>query len=161
MNGKIHSFRTEYRKGRAVEAILDELLRCMYRVRPASRAEQRAGADRILTGWESGRSLRAEYKADYRAAETGNAFIELACGEEPGWAKKLGGSDILLYALPQEGRALLLHSAEIAEALPSWEARFGARSVLNGTYESRGLLVPLAELEALSLATLDFPKVSC
>jgi len=97
-----YTFDTQKARGDAGESFLDQVFAADYEVRPATRAEQRRGIDRIFTHRQTGRRLTVEYKTDYKAAHTGNAFVETVSVDtagKAGWAYS-SAADYLIYYVP-------------------------------------------------------------
>jgi hypothetical protein len=69
------SFDVQKARGAVSEKFLDSEPAVEFEVRPATPQEQRRGIDRIFTHRQTGQRLAVEYKTDYKAARTGNAFI--------------------------------------------------------------------------------------
>ena len=63
-------------QGEGAEARLDRHFagRCI--IQPATRAQQQVGIDRLFTHRQTGLTYTVEYKTDWTAGRTGNAFIE-------------------------------------------------------------------------------------
>jgi len=81
-----YTFDAQKARGDAGEAFLDQVFAADYEIRPATRAEQRRGIDRIFVHRQTGRRLAVEYKTDYKAAHTGNAFVETVSVDAAGKA---------------------------------------------------------------------------
>jgi len=84
-----YTFDAQKARGDAGESFLDQVFATGYEIRPATRAEQRRGIDRIFTRRKTGWRLAVEYKIDYKAAHTGNAFVETVSVDtagKAGWA---------------------------------------------------------------------------
>jgi hypothetical protein len=108
---------------------------------------QRLGIDRVLQA----KPTLIEYKNDFTASDTGNAFIEtmsVSTTNRPGWVYT-AQSDWLVYSLPHSGYAYLVRFADVRAQLPRWIHGYQTRNIQNKGYTSSGLLVPLHELEAL------------
>lgn len=148
----VHQFFEKLRQGQAVERELDEHFRDKYSIRKASMDEQRIGIDRVFVDRETMEAFRVEYKADYRAVETGNVFVETVSVDSRGvrgWAYT-SEADWLVYALPQLRRYLLVRVVELREALPNWIQRYPQGKARNRTYTTHGVLVPIVEFERLA-----------
>lgn len=147
------SFATDLRRGEAAEADLDSFFRARgYHIEPATADEQRRGIDRWFIPGEGQALVSVEYKADSRAHETGNAFIETVSVAERGvrgWAYTSQAA-WLFYALPLDGLVYRIRFTDLRARLPRWERRCRRVTVRNSDYTTEGLLVPLLELERLS-----------
>ena len=70
-----HNFQRQFVRGRQGEAFLDcHFSRWCY-IKPANRIQQKMGIDRVFTNKESGERWLVEYKTDFVASRTGNAFV--------------------------------------------------------------------------------------
>lgn len=150
---RFHSFDTKLRQGQVVERELDEYFRERYAIRKASYAEQHAGIDRVFTDAGTEERHTVEYKADWRAHDTGNVFIETVSVDSKdvrGWAYT-SQAEWLVYALPQSRRYLLVLMSEMRAKLPCW-AKYPKGSAKNKSYMTHGILVPLAEFAELAHA---------
>lgn len=122
-----------------------------YSLEEAPAELQYYGVDRICCSDVGGlpcyRSL--EYKTDYRAAETGNLFIETQIRERngdltPGWLRKTV-AQVLVFYLPQTRRIIFIEAIELRD----WIFCFGkdlrqTKWIENkGGYAGKGLLLPL------------------
>ncbi|MEZ4558752.1 MAG: hypothetical protein R3A10_07970 [Caldilineaceae bacterium] len=84
-----YQFDTQKRVGVAGEDTLDAFFRQWrgLHIRPATDTEQRRGIDRMFTVAATGREAAVEYKTDYMAGRTGNAFVESGARRVPGSAQ--------------------------------------------------------------------------
>jgi len=99
-----YQFEAQLRKGEAYEAVLDNFFREKFDIQPVQMCDQRRGIDRIFTSKKNGSILKIEYKADSKAAQTGNAFIETVSvdtQQKPGWAV-YSEADYLIYYIPPQ-----------------------------------------------------------
>jgi hypothetical protein len=90
-----------------------------------------------------------EVKTDYRAGKTGNAFIEtVSCDARGtrGWALT-SRADYLFYFLPDDLLIYALQPPRLPALVREWTRRYRSVSVPNFDYNTRGILVPLHELE--------------
>lgn len=147
----VHQFSDRLKRGEAVERDLDDHFAERYSIRKASMKEQTAGIDRFFTD-QDGEVFDVEYKADYRASETGNVFVETVSVDSrgvEGWAYT-SKADWLVYAFPQERRYVLLRLADLRAKLPEWLRIFPRGKARNATYHTHGVLVPVGEFEKLA-----------
>lgn len=147
----VHQFSDRFKRGEAVARDLDEHFAERYSIRKALMKEQRTGIDRVFTDAD-GEVFGVEYKADWRATETGNVFVETVSVDTQrvdGWAYT-SQADWLVYAFPQERRYVLVRLAELREKLPEWLRIFPRGKARNATYHTHGVLVPLAEFASLA-----------
>jgi len=143
-------------KGEAAEAMLDHYFASRCQIQPATRAQQRQGIDRIFTHRQSGKCYTVEYKTDWTAARTGNAFIETVSVDTqgtPGWAYS-SQADWLAYFIPDHRAIYLVAFADLRAQLPQWLATCkAAPPIPNHGYHTLGILVPLATFA--QIATLE------
>lgn len=144
-----YNFQVQLDIGEAAEKMLDAYFGAWYEITPATRQEQRQGIDRHYRERRGDRCLRVEYKTDYTARRTGNAFVETVSvdtQDKPGWAHT-STSDVLLYYIPGDELVYCIVLATLREQLPRWKREYPLRRVPNGSYHTHGLLVPLDEFE--------------
>lgn len=140
-------------KGEAAEATLDRHFanRCI--IQPATRAQQRQGIDRIFIHRQSGASYTVEYKTDWTAARTGNAFVETVSVDSqgvPGWAYT-SQAEWLVYFIPEQSTIYLIAFSDLRARLPHWLATCkAAPPIPNRGYYTLGILVPLSEFAHLA-----------
>jgi hypothetical protein len=147
-----YDFRTKLQEGLRAEEFLDRILSSNYRIKPASKSQQRQGIDRIITHVLTGQSWRVEYKTDQTAGNTGNAFVETISVDSRlklGWAVT-SESDLLFYYIPADGLIYVIPFEKLRTQLPRWLRSYPVRSIPNGGYSTHGILVPLHEFEALA-----------
>ena len=155
---KVHDFKTSLERGKAGESFLDQHFSTWFDIQPVSLdTEKQQGIDRRFTPKDGSQPFTVEYKTDYRAFETGNAFIEtlsIDTNGASGWAAK-SQADMLAYYLPNGGLIYWLEMASVRRMLPEWSKRYPIRSAQNATYKTYGLLVPLAEFEQYALQVIN------
>lgn len=142
-------FDTQKARGDAGELFLDRWFAVEYRVRPATPEQQRRGIDRIFAHRRTGKRLSVEYKTDYRAAQTGNAFVETVSVDtagKAGWAHS-SKADYLIYYVPGDGLIYVLPLELLRRELPRWVRQYPLRAAQNEGYATHGVLVPLDEFE--------------
>lgn len=142
-----YDFQTQLRKGEAAERELDARFAEWFEIAPASADEQRQGIDRWFTGKRTGMRRAVEIKTDFRAAQTGNSFIETVSvgGQRAGWAYT-SQADWLLYYVPRD-RVVMLRLTGVRIELAQWVNRWPEVTVQNDGYVTRGVVLPLRELE--------------
>lgn len=162
----VYQFRTQLKKGADHEAYLDSLFADWFQIFRASEIQQRQGIDREFYRDEDGvtKKYTVEYKADERAAQTGNAFIETISVKPPsnqawrpivpGWAYT-SQADILIYYNPGDRLIYIIQFTKLRRHLPTWENQYREVAVPNKDYTTHGLLVPLAELEKIAEQTIN------
>lgn len=150
-----YQFDTQKRVGVAGEETLDAFFRQWrgLHIRPATDAEQRRGIDRMFTVAATGREVAVEYKTDYMAGRTGNAFVETVSVDragKPGWAVS-SEAYFLIYLVPEPRTIYVIRMQDVRRRLPAWRQIYPERTVANDGYNTVGLLVPLDELERLAV----------
>jgi len=144
----MYSFRKQRSRGHEGERILDALFGKFFEIRRASAAQQRQGIDRVMMGKAHKQTLHVEYKTDYTAVTSGNAFIELHCAGSPGWALT-SQAQYIAYLVPDQ-HVYVVNVAKLRTQLTEWERRFEQRTITNRGYMATGLLVPLTCLAEIS-----------
>lgn len=139
-------------EGEKQEAYIDEFFKKKWNVeiQYVSRADQRNGMDRIWT-WQSGARLSVEYKADTRADETNNVFIETVSvdtANKPGWAYT-SLAQYLLYYIPPRKISYFLPMTKIKQAVQRWRKEYRNIPIPNKdksgnhSYNTWGVAVPI------------------
>jgi hypothetical protein len=135
-------------RGEAAEHRLDNHFADRFDITPATREQQRRGIDRIFQHRETGARYTIEYKTDWTAASTGNAFVETVSVDaqgKPGWAYA-SQADWLIYYVPGQHRIYIMSFTALREQLPRWVERCrNAPPIPNQGYNTLGILVPLRE----------------
>ena len=159
----LSKFQRDLARGQEIERQLDEYLEPEYKIRPATRDEQRRGIDRFLTHRDTGETFAIDYKADFWAARTGRAFIETTSvdpGEsingqhKAGWALT-SHADFIFYFVVGKRRLYVLSLAEIRAALPHWRLVCEPMRISNDGYQTEGLLVELRDLERIAESVVE------
>lgn len=144
-----YNFKDQLERGKRAEGFLDHYFARWYHVQSvALDTELRCGYDRLFVGKADGETRRVEYKADWTAAETGNAFIETISIYEqrkPGWIYT-SQADVLVYYIPPKGEIHMLALPVLRLIFPSWKLRYKEAPAPNEQYKTYGVLVPLAQL---------------
>ena len=95
----------------------------------------------------------AELKADFRAHETGNAFIEILSDEyheSQGWAYT-SIAQYLFYLVVETKELIIVPMLDIKQFVNIWRKRYPHARGVNPTHTSVGALVPLTELRRMGL----------
>ena len=145
-----YRFQTQRNRGYAGEKMLDKVFGKFFDVRRATATQQRNGIDRVMVGKEHKQTINVEYKTDYTAASSGNAFVEIAFDGRPGWAHT-SQADFIAYFVPGK-HTYIVRPATLRTHLQEWEGRFEKRTVLNSGYTATGLIVPLSYLAEIAEA---------
>jgi len=150
-----YSFQEQLVLGEEQEARLDDYFRPRFIIREATRDEQRQGIDRWFTA-ESGEVFPVEYKADFIAHNTGNAYIEtVSVGhwkdgtlvvKKQGWIYTSRAKH-LIYLVVDTGDAYINLMGKLKGWFGVWREKYRTVVVKNHGYYGEGLLVPLVELE--------------
>lgn len=148
-----YNFDAQFRQGTAGEQYLDGLFGEQFDIQPATREQQRQGIDRIFRNRRTGKTLTVEYKTDWTASKTGNAFVETLSADKDrkaGWALT-SQADYLVYCVPGDGAAIyIIPMQRIRAKLFDWSLACEERKIKNEGYNTVGLLVPLCEFERIA-----------
>ncbi len=152
---KTYSFATQLQQGEAHEQRLDAFFRGKgFRVYATDMAGQRQGIDRIFVREDDGKQWTVEYKADSLAGRTGNAFVETVSVDsaaKAGWAFTSKAA-LLVYLIVEPETIYCVSMARLRHALPRWQASYRTVPAQNEGYATHGVLVPLWEIERISMA---------
>lgn len=144
----VYDMHTQLEIGQEGEVFLDHLFSATYMIhKPKTKA-----VDRIFRCRRTGKVLTVEYKTDWVAEKTGQAFIELVSVDKqnkPGWALS-SPAHVLVYYVPGPMLIYTVRMERIKEQVAVWEQRYPTGTCQNRTYTSRGLLVPLEEMARVS-----------
>ena len=147
----MYGFNQQLKEGEQQEQKLDAFFARWYNIQPVAMDMQRLGIDRLFTRRDNGHVFKIEYKSDWTASKTGNAFVETVSVDTPhtpGWVYS-SQADYLIYYLPKAMRAYIIAFENLRVRLPQW-TKFPTRSIPNQGYNTVGLLVPLAEIERVA-----------
>jgi len=147
-----YEFDEQLKKGSFGEKQLDAFFADEYTIRAATAIEQRKGIDRWFTHKQSGERYAIEYKTDEKAATTHNAFIETVSvdvDDKAGWAET-SQADYIFYFIPPLELIYVLRPSKIKEQLERWKQKFKERTIPNKGYCTKGIIVPLAEVESIA-----------
>jgi hypothetical protein len=140
-------------KGAAAETQLDRHFADRFHITSATRAQQRQGIDRHFTHRQSGATYTIEYKTDWTAGRTGNAFVETVSVDSaaiPGWVYT-SQAEWLAYFLPAPATIYLIAFPTLRACLPQWLATCkAAPPIPNRGYHTLGILVPLPEFAQIA-----------
>jgi hypothetical protein len=147
----MYLFAEQLAKGEQSECELDTLFAKWYDIIPATMDQQRQGIDRIFTRKDNGQVHKIEYKTDWTAGRTHNAFVEtvsVSTTNKPGWVHS-SQADYLIYFVPDDCLIYIIAFAKLRARLPFWK-KFKTASAENDGYSSTGILVPLGEFERIA-----------
>lgn len=145
----MYNFKEQLGIGEEHEKELDNFFGQLFNIRSVSLEQQTK--DFIDRKFSYRKDISVEYKADLKAHETGNAFIETISSDKDfseGWAIK-SKAEWLIYYIPNNKTAYLVEMSKLREKLPFF-CTYKKAMGKNQTYSSHGRLVPLAELEKIS-----------
>lgn len=141
----IHEFKKKFKEGEIHAHTLDVFFSKQFEIIEANRKQESLGIDRIFISKLYGFRYSVEYKADSRAAETGNVFIEVTSVDtmnEPGWALS-STAQILIYYIPPEGKVFIVRMLNIRDKIKKWSLDHGIKLAHNITYNTKGIPVPI------------------
>lgn len=153
----LYSFQEQLSKGKEQEARLDAYFGQWFDIAKATPQQQRQGIDRILAGRQSGRTKAIEYKADWRAASTGNAWLEMRTANSRGWALKCK-ADLLAYFLPTTGQLFVADVRQMQRQITTWLHACQTRQVHDRGWTATGLLVPLQMFQSVCPVCTNIEK---
>lgn len=146
-----YQFGKQLTKGEKAESRLDQHFGNWYQIVHTTREQQRQGIDRIFTGRINRERIAVEYKSDWTAAQTRNAFVETVSVDtenKPGWALT-SHADVLVYYVPPIGMAYWIPFESLRPMVSTWQATYPVRQIPNCGYNTHGLLVPLKQFEMI------------
>lgn len=153
----MYDFKTQLNIGKKAELTLDSYFSRWYEITPVTLTDElNKGIDRIFNGANGQRTI--EYKADFKSAKTGNAYLEYEVNSDNG-KSKLGwveGSlaDYVIYAIISEQiitQIYVLEPKVLRENLPSWKEQYRIVKCHNRGYHSVGVIVPLRQIREVAL----------
>lgn len=153
----MYDFKQQLLQGARGEQDLDLFFAQWYVVQPVTMAQQRQGIDRIFRRKCDGREYRVEYKTDWTASKTGNAFVETVSVDttgKAGWAVT-SQADVLIYYLPEDLLIYVFNFRSLRTLLAYWRKHYPTRRIPNNGYHTHGLLVPLHEFERHALQVIS------
>ena len=142
----IYTMGQQLAKGEAAEEYLDNHFSNRFEVVPATREQQRLGVDRIFIKSSTGKRYTIEYKTDWTASRTGNAFIETVSVDTMnvlGWVYT-SQAEWLIYYVPGRQTIYITRMAALRERVEWWLEIYGPeKAIPNDGYFTRGIPVPL------------------
>jgi hypothetical protein len=151
MSGKPFDFNQQLKVGSTGEKALDAFYGAWFDITEATRDEQRQGIDRHWCDKLNGRRWAVEYKTDYVARRTHNAFIETVSvdGKRAGWVYTSQAQWLIYYVVGGDyDLAYMLDIGRIrGDVVSQWERQYPLKPVQNAGYVTKGLIVPLVEFE--------------
>ena len=152
MGTTIYDFASQMKQGQKGEQeIISHLTAKGWHCRSSTRDEQRQGIDLIACKSDFCRSI--EIKSDRRASNTGNAFIETVSVFKDDKIIKKGWvytcqAQYLFYYLPQDLLIYCFKPINLVKYCDRWAKQYRTVSIPNRGYKTKGILVPLHELES-------------
>lgn len=148
----MYTFHGQLRAGSRGEQTLDAVFAADWMITPATDAEQRQGVDRHFQHRTHGQRWTVEYKTDYAAGRTHNAFLEtisVDATNKPGWVYTCQADWVLYFAV---GEGLVYWCRPVTlqhyvRHLAHWRRPV---SVPNRDYRTWGYCVPLRVLERIA-----------
>lgn len=164
------NFRQSLEVGLSNEELLDSFFAPKYqRIDKLHGDEQLAGCDRRF--YLPNRNFTVEYKADLKASQTGNIFVELMhyrpcdgliwCG----WGMSCKADYLALY-LPGLNECFWLNPAKLRGMLLEWNSKFPKASFFGQgkpgkpDFYTQGIKVPVAEVRAIALRIYTINQVN-
>ncbi|SRR5258708_7816749 len=148
----VHDFKTSLDRVAPEEKRLDEyLMKKGWSVTYVNLIDQRRGIDRVIE--KPNELMTVEYKVDYRAAKTGNAYIETVSISKPfkfGWVHTCKADWILYTVIGDKSTVLWLRPEALLKNLPEWEKSYKTVRCQNRDYYGEGVLVSLSEIRKLA-----------
>ena len=153
----IHSFNEKLEQGKAGEKALDGYFSEYFLIAEPPNNDigtwaDRRGIDRTFTHRGTHITVSVQYKTDWKAAKTGNAFIETVSVDRDGvrgWAYTCLAQRIY-YFVPPRNEIYQLDTTTLKRHLPEWENRYTTGNSINATYTTKGLKVPLYILSGVA-----------
>ncbi len=146
----MYDMQAQLNRGEEAERQLDAHFIERFEIETASREQQRQGIDRIFSRRATARLYTIEYKSDWTAGRTGNAFIETVSVDTmniPGWAYS-STAQWLVYWVPPREQLYLIRLETLRRQLDGWIEQHGPeKAIPNDGYYTLGVTVPLGELE--------------
>ncbi len=149
-------------KGEEAELLLDNHFSDRFLIQPATREQQRQGIDRIFTLRTTHKSYPIEYKTDWTAGRTGNAFIETVSVDTMnilGWVYT-SQAEWLLYYVPAREVIYILRFSALRERIEHWIEEYGPeKAIPNDGYFTRGIVVPLEKVQECASKIEECPQI--
>ncbi len=159
---RYYDFPTQYKVGKAGELVIDHWLQALgYRIDDVSELPeyQKAGIDRLLTR-PDGSMVKAEYKTDVKAKQTGNLFFEIVSVDNRnivGWGLT-SQADLWIFFIPGQ-EILVIEPGKFRWLVLEQLAILQKKVVQNRGYCTIGLPVPLAKVREIARYVYKFPNV--
>lgn len=151
---KTFTFSKQQAVGEICERHLDAAFSDKFEIRKASEADQKRGIDRFFRRKEKSDKewTAVEYKADWRAGETGHFFLEEVHSDAvAGWVQSTAADWLVLF-IPWTGQVVFVEPYKLRAAAEKAGWKTGWCS--NGRYKTKGLLAPIGEVAKLGKTML-------
>ena len=132
-----YDFNKQKQWGETQAAHIDTYFGKFFTIEPASDELDRLGIDRIFARCDTGVRFGVEYKADEKAAITGNVFIETVAVDERdvyGWAYT-SLAQKLVYYVPALSRCYVHNMIFIKSEVAGWARQYPVNAVKHGRLE--------------------------
>jgi hypothetical protein len=155
-----YEFDKQHELGKRYETLIDQYFSEWYDITPASEDEQRLGIDRHYQHKALPRSFTVEYKTDFVAERTHNAFIETISVDRSnklGWAYTAQAA-YLFYYIVGDDILYVMTFIKLRSQLARWVEKYRTAKTPNESYRGYntiGLIVPLDEFERHAVHTLS------
>lgn len=148
----MYKFTEQLVRGETGEKQLDEYFSDYCEIKQSKRQEQRQGIDRYFTDRKTGKRFSVEYKTDFIAHKTGNAFIETVSVDSAGkWGWSYSSkADYLFYFVVEDLLVYIVKMDTVRDQIPRWAKSYRKTYAQNDGYRTHGILVPLPEFEKYS-----------
>jgi len=161
-----YDFNTKLTQGEKYEELIQNYLSPWFEIQAVSMEYQKNGVDRLFIYKQpikvnigddeitARKRYSVEIKTDFTAAKTGNAFIETISVDKDskeGWAFT-SISQLLFYFIPPKKLLYAIEMPKLKRKLTDWLEAYPTRAIPNKGYSTHGVLVPLNELEDISIS---------
>jgi hypothetical protein len=158
----MYDFQTQLAIGKEVEDALDTYFSKWYVITPASlESEKNQGIDRYFTSLKTSQQKTVEYKADFKSYRTGNMYVELSVNSDSGYTKNGWAlhsvADVMIYAVISGTKIVTIYifsPSTVRDNLEKWKGQYRNVTCQNKGYHSKGVLVPMSEIEIMAVKTI-------
>lgn len=152
---KVYTFSEQFDKGSQGERELDTFFTEQdFEVEVITALEvQKIGIDRVFR--RGGKTWTVEYKTDYAAIITGNAFLEMIVDNRVGWVLSTQANYVYYYVPRPVSIVYVVDSIKLRGELNTLVSRLTWKTIVNVKYSAHGMLYPLDELEKISTYTYE------
>lgn len=158
----MYDFQTQLSIGKEVEDALDIYFSKWYKISPVSiETEKNQGIDRLFSSLQTSQQRTVEYKADFKSYKTDNMYVELSVDSDSGHTKNGWAlhsvADIMIYAVISGTKIIKIYifsPSIVRDNLEKWKGQYRNVVCRNKGYHSKGVLVPLSEIEKIALKTI-------